>query len=342
MFSTFSFKTRLLGVLTVLCLFGCLCLTGCGGEDSPGFLASVTTLTFYDGDAAGAERAVTAELDRLEDLLDPALEGSDLWRVNRAEAGEALSLSPEFWAVFDLASEIAALTDEAFSPALYPLTLLWGFGGQTRVPSEAEIAAALADCGLEHFSVSGEGEARLLVKSRAGAMLDFGGIAKGYAADRAGEIARSFGVTSGLIDIGGNHLFLGDKGGSPFRVGVADPRPAEHGSALFGVLALADTSAVSSGDFERYFVEDGVRYCHILDKNTGAPARSGLCMTFVADPVSARADALSTALFVMGLEQGAAFCQAHGISAILAEEDRYWTNLELEEVSSSYVRYEIG
>ena len=111
-----------------------------------------------------------------------------------------------------------------------------------------------------------------MVKSRAGAMLDFGGIAKGYAADRAGEIARSFGVSSGLIDIGGNHLFLGDKGGSPFRVGVADPRPAEHGSALFGVLALRDTSAVSSGDFERYFVEDGVRYCHILDKNTGAPA----------------------------------------------------------------------
>ena len=104
----------------------------------------MTTLTFYDGDAAGAERAVTAELDRLEDLLDPALEGSDLWRVNRAEAGEALSLSPAFWAVFDLASEIAALTDEAFSPALYPLTLLWGFGGQTRVPPETEIAAALA------------------------------------------------------------------------------------------------------------------------------------------------------------------------------------------------------
>lgn len=331
---------RWLAGLCLACLL--LALSACGGGKEAGFLVSVTSLTFFDGETAAAEREILAELNRLELLLDPALEGSDLWRVNQAKAGEKLELSSDFWAVYDLAAGLAVLTDEAFSPALYPLTLLWGFGGETRVPAREEIDSTLADCGMAQFSAVTEDGVRKLIKKRSGAMLDFGGVAKGYAADRAGEIARARGVTSGMIDIGGNHLFLGDKGGRPFRVGVTDPRSAENRNALFGVVSLTEISAVSSGDFQRYFEADGVRYCHILDAQTGAPAQSGLCMTFVLDPVSARADALSTALFVMGLERGAAFCLEQDIPAILIEEGRYWTNLEVEEVFASYTRYEIG
>ena len=193
---------------------------------------------------------------------------------------------------------------------------LWGFPNQEyRVPAEAEIENALPLVDSSRLRLDGG-----VLYMEPGQAMDFGGVGKGYAAARVMEIFREHGISSGMVSLGGNIQVLGKKPDkSLWRVGVRDPEGADY----FAVLTLEDQAAVTSGGYERYFEAEGETYIHILDPRTGRPAESDLLSVTVVSEDGARADALSTALFLMGLEDAADFWRKDGgFDLVLVTEDR--------------------
>ncbi len=285
-------------LLLVLCLL--LCLAGCGGapqkaEKTIFAMDTVMLLTACGENAEAGLAAAAAEIGRLDALLAPETEGSAVWRLNRGETVSdevVLSLAETCRAVYEASGG-------ALDPTVYPLVRLWGFiGGDYRVPTDAEIAEKLENVDFSAVSVSADG-----VSLPAGFALSFGASAKGYAAQRAAAAMAASGVTSGILSLGGNVQTLGEKpDGGLWKVGVQDPADP---SATLGTLALGGgLAAVTSGGYQRYFEQDGHVYQHILDPETGYPAESGLTGVTVICADGAEADALSTALFVLG-EAGA-------------------------------------
>ena len=288
-------------ILLFLCLS--LLLSGCAGKEaSREFFAmdTVMQLRAYGPQAAAALAAAEQEIYRLESLLscqDPAAE------LARCNAGCG-TVSEETAALIQTALDLSAATGGAYDPTLYPLTLAWGFsGGPYRVPDEAERASLLAQTGAVHVHADG-----CRVRLDAGTQLDLGGIAKGYTAGRVRQLLQSAGVRAAIVSLGGNVAAIGKKpGGGDWIVGLQDP--LDPGS-YFGTVAVTDACVVTSGGYQRYFEQDGVRYHHILDPKTGCPAASGLQSVSVVSQDDTLADALSTALFVMGLDDGAALYRA--------------------------------
>jgi thiamine biosynthesis lipoprotein len=206
--------------------------------------------------------------------------------------------------VLEAALEVSRLSGGAFDITAAPLVALWSVTAQhPAVPPEDALAQKrdLIDFNCLTLDAA-SGSARL---ARQGQMVDLGGIAKGYAADQALEVYRRRGISTAMIDLGGNIALLGSKeDGAPWGVGIQDP-DAPRGECL-GLLSLTDKSVVTSGDYERFFEAGGKRYHHILDPRTGYPAESGLRSVTVVAEKSMVADGLSTALFVLGLERGLA------------------------------------
>ncbi|MBQ2713114.1 MAG: FAD:protein FMN transferase, partial [Clostridia bacterium] len=244
---------------------------------------------------------------------------------NRASVGEKIEVGTHTQRLFALCLQYYGYTEGCFHPAMYAASTLWGFSADAqsyRVPTPEAQQAVKPLCDFSAFTLEGN----MLSKSISGAMLDFGGIAKGYAVDCLKEIAESYGVTQGIIDLGGNLYLIGDKNGEPYTVAVTDPRPLGGTRVFFALTRLSDTSAVTSGDYENYFEEEGVRYSHIFDPKTCAPVRTDLVSVTVVDTCSARADILSTALFVMGYERAVAFAEENALSVVLVTaERRYYT-----------------
>ena len=288
-------------ILLFLCLS--LLLSGCAGKEASRecfAMDTVMQLRAYGPQAAAALDAAEQEIRRLDSLLscqDPAAE------LARCNAGSE-TVSEETAALIRTALELSAATGGAYDPTLYPLTLAWGFSdGAYRVPDEAERASLLAQTGAAHVRADG-----CRVRLDAGTQLDLGGIAKGYTAGRVRQLLQSAGVRAAIVSLGGNVAAIGKKpGGGDWIVGLQDPR--DPGS-YFGTVAVADACVVTSGGYQRYFEQDGVRYHHILDPKTGCPAASGLQSVSVVSQDDTLADALSTALFVMGLDDGAALYRA--------------------------------
>jgi thiamine biosynthesis lipoprotein len=244
-------------------------------------------------------------------------EGSHVWAVNEAAPGAA-RVSEETAEVIAAALHIAEETGGAFDPAIGALTRLWDITGDPRVPDAGEIEGALGLVDYRKASIDGTSVAL----GEAGMKLDLGGIAKGYAADKATEVYRKHGVERALLNLGGNIYAYGEKpGGENFRIGIRDPLGAE--GEIAAIIKVNDTSVVTSGVYERFFESGGKTYHHIFDPKTGYPAENGLVSVTVVCKNSMRADALSTALFVMGMEQGLEFARSHqDIEAIFITQDR--------------------
>ena len=265
--------------LLFLCL-PLLLLSGCAEKEASRecfAMDTVMQLRAYGPQAAAVLDAAEQEIYRLEGLLSCQDPEAELARCNTGSE----TVSEETAALIQTALDLSAATGGAYDPTLYPLTLAWGFsGGQYRVPDEAELSA----------------------------QLDLGGIAKGYTAGRIRKILQDAGVRAAIVSLGGNVAAIGKKpGGGDWIVGLQDPQ--DPGS-YFGTVAVSDACVVTSGGYQRYFEQDGVRYHHILDPKTGRPAASGLQSVSVVSQDDTLADALSTALFVMGLDAGAALYRA--------------------------------
>ena len=294
-----KFVKRLLPLLFLLCL-----LCGCAGaEQQREFFAMDTVMQLRAWGAAAALDQAQKEIERLARIFSCEDAQAELSRVN---AGEPAA-SEELRALTKRALALSAQTWGAYQPALRPAMLAWGFPtGEYRVPDEAELQALQIACSVENVTVS-DREIRLA----RGAQLDLGGLAKGYAAQRAAELLKAAGVQSAILSLGGNVTALGARpDGSDWQVGLQDPQNA---AACFGILRLQDRSVVTSGGYQRYFEQDGVRYSHILDPETLRCAESGLLSATAVCSDGTLADALSTALYVLGLEDGIALWRQGGL-----------------------------
>ena len=266
---------------------------------------TVMTLTYHGQDRESGREALeegVAAVYELEDLLSATAPDSEISALN--EAGQA-HLSPDTAQLLSAALELCALTGGALDITAYPAVEAWGFTtGEYRVPNQAELEE-LGDH-IDYTRVSLDQESASLPD---GMKLDLGAVAKGYTADRLAKLAQERGITSALLDLGQSTILaLGAKpDGSPWRIGIQDPQ----GEGYLGVLELEGQAMGTSGGYQRYFERDGVRYWHIIDPATAAPARSGLLSVTVVSPSGLACDGLSTALFVMGLERGTQFWRDH-------------------------------
>lgn len=262
--------------------------------------------------AEPAIAAAFAEMGRIEKLLSPHIERSDVWRLSHS--AQPVSVSAETIWVLNLARRIAELSEGAFDPALGALKQLWGVETETpRVPSRDEIRHALRGTGPTALQFEG----RRVTKSDPLVQVDLGGIAKGYALDRAVEVLRQAGIRHASVNGGGDLRLLGNRGERPWRIGIQHPR---RSGELLATLELADVAVVTSGDYERFFEQDGVRYHHLFDPRTGLPARGCQSVTVVAGEAML-ADALATAAFVLGPVRGMALLQQQQVEGIIVTAD---------------------
>jgi len=275
--------------------------------------------TRAEGYGMGTFLSVSAEGDSTASTLLPmvnALENEISHRVAdssvaRLNLGETVALSPRLKEALALSVEIAEKTEGAFSPFSLPVTALWDFNGTPRVPTEAELAAALAQVKGASLSLSEDGSASLTGK------IDLGAVGKGMAADLLADALKERGET-GLISVGGSIAAVGTKGNAPWRVGVRDPLDT---SKTVGTLSLSDAFVSTSGSYEKSFTENGVSYHHIIDMRTGMPARHGIVSVTVVAESGVLSDILSTAVFAIGTEQGSALCEAYGAHLLVVTED---------------------
>lgn len=285
-----------------------LSLTACGETAAESetrtvyAMDTVMNLTVYGENAAAALESAEKELHTLDEaVLSRTAEGSELYALN-ASNGEAVECGADdiLPALIETALAISEATDGAFDPTLAPVLDAWGFTKDLRrVPSADELAALLAHTGRDKVALEETVDGYSVALSD-GAQLDLGGIAKGYAADLLRAQLEKEGVTSATLDLGGDVFVMGKKSdGSDWRIAVKDPGDTE---SYLGIVSASDAFIVTSGVYERYFEENGVRYHHILDPKTGSPAESGLVSVTVMCKNGAWADALSTACFVLGAD----------------------------------------
>ena len=285
-------------------------------EASREFFAMDTVMTVRAAGEQAEEAADAAEEEilRLDDLLSVGKEDSEISVLNRERTAR---VSAETALLIRRAEELRTETEGAFDERMGQLTAVWGFTSHSpRIPGEKEREDLLA---AKNQPVKIE-EDTVMLPAGSGPDIDLGGIAKGYASSLLMERFRSLGVKSAIVSLGGNVQVLGSRpDGSPWRVGIEDPESEDY----LGILSVRDRAVITSGSYERYFEENGKRYHHILDPETGCPAESGLQSVTVICEDGTRADALSTALFVMGQERASAFWKNDdsGLELILLGED---------------------
>ncbi len=241
-------------------------------------------------------RAIQLALDRMEEIdkkfnvLNP---NSPLYEFNNKNMPVT---DQEILDLLKIAQQVSEESIGAFDITIYPLITLWGFYGDSpALPEKQKISEYLKKIGYKKLSV----ENGKLTKLKKDIKIDLGGIAKGYAVSEAVKVLEEEGIKSALVDAGGDIYALGKLKGKDWKVGIRSPR----GEGVIGVVEVSDLAVVTSGDYERFFEKDGVKYHHILNPKTGYPARGLASVTVISsDPVFA--DAWSTALFVIGKEEG--------------------------------------
>jgi thiamine biosynthesis lipoprotein len=276
-------------------------------------LGTVCTVRFFEPVKQIIFDDIFSYLYELDDILNAHKDGSDIDTVNKNAGIKAVEVRPELIETLAAALYYAGLSTDGngravFDPTIGPLVALWGIGGETeRVPSNEEIQAALALVNWRDVEIAPEAGTVFLTKKNMA--LDLGAIAKGYAADKTVAIIKSHGIANAIIDLGGNIIASGEKpGGANYKIGVQDPR-SERGEHI-GYAEVKDKTLVTSGNYERFFEQDGIRYHHILSTETGYPVNKGLLsVTIIADS-SVDADALSTTVYALGFQNGAALLDA--------------------------------
>jgi thiamine biosynthesis lipoprotein len=273
------------------------------GAQSYFALGTVCNVNAYDDGSEAFYEAVGHLLNEIEAVFDVHNPESEVSRLNAAAGGAPVTVSEELFFVLEKALFFARETHGAFDPTVGPVVALWGIStDHPRVPTEEEIEALLPF--VDYRTVEVDTVTRE-VSLPAGVGLDFGGIAKGYAADRIASLLAKHKVRQGIIDLGGNIYVYGTKkDGSMWRVGVKDPEDSQGSPALRLEIAGSRT-VVTSGAYERFFEEEGRIYHHIIDPKTGKPSDAGLTSATIVANSSLAADALSTACYVLGRDEAA-------------------------------------
>ena len=257
--------------------------------------------------------AVMAEMRRIDRAMSPYKKDSELSRVNREAGRRPVKISRELFDLIARALQVSEMTGGVFDITFASVGHLYDYRKHIR-PSEAQIQKNLARIDYRHLVLDRKG--RTLRFARQGVVIDLGGIAKGYAVDRGIAILRRRGVRQAIVTAGGDSRLLGDRRGRPWMIGIRDPRRRQGAVA---VLPLQDEAISTSGDYERFFIEDGVRYHHILNPRSGKSA-TGARSASVIGPDATTTDALSTSVFILGPERGMELVdRLPGIEAVIID-----------------------
>ncbi len=304
-----SIKKTIINVTTILLVFACMVgLTSCScAKQTPvtknGFyLDTIITITLYEDNASELIDECFNIAEKYDNMLSRTKEGSDVYKINHA-GNEAVEVNPDTVELISQAINYGQLSDGAFDITLGKLTTLWDFSNRTSVPTTNEINACL---GFNYNNIELNGNSVRLKTDKE--MLDLGGIAKGFIADKIKEYLTSKGVKQGIINLGGNILCLDKKNNTDtYKIGIQ--KPFDESGAVICSLNMANKSVVTSGDYQRYFIENGHIYHHILDVNTGYPVDNELDSVTIINGSSTAGDALSTISFIYGLDKGMQFIE---------------------------------
>lgn len=267
----------------------------------------VTVWTVDDARAVAGVSAVFNEFDRLDAMMSVWKDGSDILRLNAAAGEHPVPVSPETREVLRIAHQISEQTGGTFDVTFAALSGLWKFDYQDKdnsVPDRKEIDKRLPLVNYRDVVVDESTGTAML--RRKGMRVNLGGIGKGYAVDRAVDIMKRGGLHDFMIQAGGDMYVAGMRGDRPWRLGIRDPRgPADR---IFAALDLTDGTFSTSGDYERFFMKNGVRYHHIIDLRVGEPARLCRSVTLVTERAVV-ADALAKGVFILGPDEGMALIE---------------------------------
>ena len=285
-------------------------------------MGSALGITVWTADAQGAARAIDAvyaEFERLDRLLSVWQPDSDVQRLNAAAGLGPIPVGPDLRAVLQAASEAGRRTGGKFDVTFGALADVWRFDHDqdNRVPTADEIGGRLPL--VDYSAVQVDAAAGTATIQRPGMRVHLGGIGKGYAVDRGAAILRESGFGDFLIQAGGDLYAAGRRGDRPWRVGLFDPRGTA--GETFASIDLADETFSTSGDYERFFIQNGVRYHHLLDPDTGQPARLCRSVTILARR-ALTADWVSTGVFVLGPEAGMSLVESlPDVEAVIVTAD---------------------
>jgi thiamine biosynthesis lipoprotein len=287
------------------------------GEAKPRMGTEVSVYLWHeDAAVAGAAvDAVFAEMDRINAVMSTYVEDSRISYINREAAHGWVDAGEELFGLVARSLEISAMTDGAFDITYDSVGQFYDFRARQR-PGAAEIDAALD--AIDYRLVETDDARHALHFRREGVRINLGGIAKGYAVERGVQILREHGIRSARVTAGGDTRLLGSRRGQPWIIGVRDPDREGEVSIR---LPLEDEAISTSGDYERFFIEGGTRYHHILSPATGVPAE-GVRSATVVGPDAVTTDALSTSVFVMGVDAGLRLiARLPGYEAIVIDAD---------------------
>lgn len=274
-------------------------------RDSRGIMGTNIEVELWDRDANHARACtnrVMDEMERINQAMSPYIETSELYQVNLHAAGRPVRISAE---LFDLIRKSIALSEQsngAFDITFASVGYKYDYRARQK-PDEAEIRASLDRINYRHIVL--DDRQHTIRFQKPGVRIDLGGIAKGHAVDNSIRILRECGIRQAMVSAGGDSRIIGDRNGRPWMTGIKDPR---HKDKSIIVIPLSDTAVSTSGDYERYFEQDGVRYHHILSPQTGKSVDSTRSVT-VLGPDATTTDGLSTTFFVLGPQAGMALVE---------------------------------
>ena len=307
-------------VITSVILCGCQ-----GGSPRPikkhrvvmGTVVEITVIGRDGERVAAVIHEAFEEMARIEGLMSWKISDSEVSRINRWAGVKGVAVSPEVMTVIRRALAISMASEGYFDISIGTLIDLWGFGEEGgHVPAMDDVKETLRSVNYRAIHVNEEASTVML--GNVGMRIDLGGIAKGYAVDRAFEVLNSRGYRNAIVNAGGDMRAGGRKARGPWVIGIQDPRDRSRLLATFDAVGI---SIATSGDYERYFVVDGVRHHHLLNPFTGFPARECRSVTILAEDTLS-ADGLATAVFVMGPERGIRFIEAMaGVEGLIVSAD---------------------
>ncbi|MGQ9637396.1 MAG: FAD:protein FMN transferase [Thermodesulfobacteriota bacterium] len=256
------------------------------------------------------------EIRRIEQLMSLWIERGDVFRINQYAGRQWVKVSPETLYLIKKSIEISERSEGGFDITIAPLVELWRRAwAKGYPPSEEELKESLNLVGFRNIMI--RPDCKILLKKE-GMSIDLGGIAKGYAVDRAFELLRRLGYRNLIVNAGGDLRVGGAKFGQPWSIGIQDPRNSEK---LIGKISLNDAAIATSGDYEKYFIYQEKRYHHILNPKNGMPAE-GCRSVSVISKEAIFADAMATAIFVLGPEKGLRLCQdTKGLECVIIDND---------------------
>ncbi|MBF0152971.1 MAG: FAD:protein FMN transferase [Magnetococcales bacterium] len=293
-----------------------------------GTLVTVSTWGVRGPEEERAIARVFGSISEMESLAGRLAKSSPVYKINHAKPGTLLEIPEELATILETGLEMRKSSHGAFDPGLASLLDLWGFSNGVpdigKVPEAQSIHAWIEERKKNpeygvHLNKTRDGSRTIQLDGPAFA-LDLGAIAKGYALDRAMETMKRSGIENALIIGGGDMIMAGSKGGQPWRIGIQHPR--DHDKIMAFAEITGEMAMATSGDYERFFMAEGERQHHILDPQTGRPSRSGLISVSIQTKKSMMADALSTAVFVLGMEKGKELIgKLEGVEGMLVKEN---------------------